>query len=63
VFGPGESLGAPCLLTRRPDQPVFAQENTSLFCLTLASFDSLCSRHPNLGIKLYRNLAEQQDCF
>lgn len=62
LYGPGESLGASCLLTRRPAPPVCGSEPSTLLCLSLERFDELCSRHPNLGIKLYRSLAEQQDC-
>jgi CRP-like cAMP-binding protein len=63
VYGPGESLGATCLLTRRTAAPACTIQETHVFRLSLECFDDLCSRHPNLGIKLYRNLAEQQDCF
>jgi RimJ/RimL family protein N-acetyltransferase len=58
----GESLGATCLLTRREGPAFCAAGPAELFRLPLGRFDELCSRHPHLGIKLYRSLAEQQDC-
>jgi hypothetical protein len=59
LFQAGSSLGAAALIQRAPLAPMTAEEDVSLFSLTLAAFDSLCKQHPRLGVALYRCLAEQ----
>jgi ribosomal protein S18 acetylase RimI-like enzyme len=61
-YQPGESLGTSCLLTRRAGLPFSSLQGAELFRLSLPRFDDLCTRHPHLGIKLYRLMAAQQEC-
>jgi RimJ/RimL family protein N-acetyltransferase len=58
LYGAGSTLGAVALLQRSAAREVTAVEPTGLFSLPLAAFDALCARHPQLGLTLYRCLAD-----
>ena len=60
LLGPGESYGGSFLLRQSANAAGVVVQGTRLFRLSLQSFDDLCERHPRLGLKLYRNLAESQ---
>jgi hypothetical protein len=62
TIGLGQSLGAWSLLRRLAGDRFTAVSAARLLRLSLESFDVLCDRHPRLGLKLYRNLAENIDC-
>ena len=55
----GTSLGAAALVQRAAFPPFTALEDARLFSLSLPAFDSLCTRHPHLGVTLYRCLTGQ----
>jgi RimJ/RimL family protein N-acetyltransferase len=58
-YSAGTSLGAAALVQRAAFPPFTALEDARLFSLSLPAFDSLCARHPHLGITLYRCLTGQ----
>jgi RimJ/RimL family protein N-acetyltransferase len=53
----GECLGPDVLLGGPAGSPVEITNEARLISLSPDSFRALCSRHPRLGLKLYRNLA------
>lgn len=57
-YRPGEGAGALALLYRRDRSEIRAAESVRLFHLSSAAFDGLCARHPHLGVKMYRGIAD-----
>lgn len=58
-FSPGDSFGALQMLGVPTAEPVYAVKNSRMLRLLPDEFQQLCERHPFLGLKLYRNLANQ----
>jgi RimJ/RimL family protein N-acetyltransferase len=56
-FMTGDCLGAAVLLGGSGELDARVSDGTRLLSLTPAGFQSLCSRHPRVGLKLYRNFA------
>jgi RimJ/RimL family protein N-acetyltransferase len=58
-FTAGDCLGAAALLGGPPEPAAQVSPGARLLSLSPAGFQSLCSAHPRLGLKLYRNLTAQ----
>ncbi len=54
----GECFGAGALVGQRGEPPAYAGEGTRLLRLDADGLAALGERHPRLGVRLYRNLAQ-----